>query len=71
MTEEKVKSLFAFQHLPVHLQGVSEPFHDMAMYLLNTIPVSAELTLAIRHLWDAKNLAVYATVEACKQEGGA
>jgi hypothetical protein len=70
MTEEKVHSLFAFQHLPVHLQGVSEPFHDMAMFLVNTLPQSAELTLALRSLWEAKNLAVYATVESLK-EGGA
>lgn len=70
MTEDKVKSLFAFGHLPVHLQGVSEPFHDMAVYLVNSLPPSAELTLSLRSLWEAKNLAVYATVESLKQEGG-
>lgn len=63
VTKEKIDSLFRYAHLPNHLQEVSKPFHDMAMDLVENTPPSAELTLAIRHLWDAKNLIVFAAVE--------
>ena len=64
MDKTKVKSLFRYEHLPPHLQEASKPFHDLAMQLVQTLPPSAELTLAFRSLWESKNLAVYATVEA-------
>jgi len=64
MNEAKVNSLFRYEHLPPYLQDTSEPFYDLAMQLVKTLPKSAELTLALRSLWEAKNLAVFATVEA-------
>jgi len=59
MNEEKIESLFRYTHLPEHLQAVSKPFHDMALNIISQGPPSAEQTLAIRHLWDAKNLVVW------------
>lgn len=63
MDSEKVHSLFRFSHLPPHLQDVSRPFFEMAMHLVVILPPSAELTLSLRSLWEAKNLAVFAAVE--------
>lgn len=61
---DKVESLFRYAHLPEDLQEASKPFHDLAVHLTNTLPSSAEYTLALRSLWEAKNLAVFAAVEA-------
>lgn len=61
---DKVTSLFRYEHLPKHLQEVSKPFYDMAVHLTENLLPSAEVTLAIRKLWEAKNLAVFAVVEA-------
>tara|TARA_R110000772_G_scaffold159223_1_gene270382 strand:+ start:1274 stop:1465 length:192 start_codon:yes stop_codon:yes gene_type:complete len=58
MTEEQVSKLFAYAHLPPHLQEISQPYHQMAMQLQDRFP-SAEGTLAIRKLWEAKNLVVW------------
>ena len=60
----KVESLFRFSHLPEDLQAVSKPFYLLAIKLVYEQKPSAELTLAIRHLWEAKNLAVFSAVEA-------
>ncbi|ANJ20682.1 hypothetical protein RDp07_gp22 [Roseobacter phage RD-1410Ws-07] len=65
---DKVESLFRFAHLPEHLQAASKPFHDLAVHLTDTLPPSAEYTLALRSLWEAKNLAVFAAVEAAEGE---
>lgn len=64
MNLEKVMSLFRYAHLPEDLQAVSKPFHDQALGLVQLLPQSAELTLCLRALWEAKNLAVFAFVEA-------
>lgn len=64
---DKVTSLFRYQHLPDHLQVMSQPFHDLAKALTEHLPHSAEYTLALRSLWEAKNLAVFATVEATEE----
>lgn len=63
MNAEQAKKLFRYQHLPSHLQAISAPFYHLAQDLCQILPASAERTLAIRKLWDAKNLAVYAAVE--------
>ena len=63
MDGPKVMKLFRYEHLPERLQAVSKPFHDLAVSLIYNLPNSAERTLAIRSLWEAKNLAVYAKVE--------
>ena len=63
MNRQKIEALFRYGHLPEHLQKVSKPFHDMALDLVDDFEPNAEVTLAIRKLWEAKNLVVYATVE--------
>lgn len=64
----KAVSLFRYEHLPPHLQEVSKPFYDLAVSLVDTLPPSSERTLALRSLWEAKNLAVFAKVEAAEKE---
>ncbi len=61
---DKATALFRYEHLPPHLQEVSKPFYDLAVSLVENLLPSAEVTLALRKLWEAKNLAVYAAVEA-------
>lgn len=65
---DKAVSLFRYSHLPEHLQAASKPFYDLAVNLVETLPNSAECTLALRSLWEAKNLAVFAAVEAKEKE---
>lgn len=65
---DQVESLFRFGHLPEHLQEISKPFHDLAVTIVETLPPSAECTLALRSLWEAKNLAVFAKVESAEKE---
>ncbi len=53
-----VARLFSYDHLPPWLQVVSKPFHDLAERLINSHADGPELTVALRHLADAKNSAV-------------
>ena len=62
MDEEHVNKLFAYAHLPPHLQTISKPFHDLAFVLLAETQVSAEQTVALRELVQAKDAAVRALV---------
>lgn len=61
MNREYVEKLFAYKHLPVHLQTVSKPFHDLAMIILEQ-PRNPEQTVALRKLLEAKDAAVRAAV---------
>lgn len=63
MVEDHVARMFRYSHLPEHLQEVSKPYHDMALNICALLPASAERTLALRKLWEAKNLVVWARVE--------
>ena len=55
---ENVLKFFTYQHLPEHLQAVSKPFHDLAHQTVETVPHSAELTVCLRKLLEAKDAAV-------------
>lgn len=57
---EPMLKWFAFDHLPEHLQVVSEPFHDLAHHLVQTVPRSPERTVALRKLLEGKDAAVRA-----------
>ena len=59
MDQNKIEELFRYNHLPEHLQAKSKPFHDMATTIVAESPPSAEQTLAIRKLWEVKNLVVW------------
>lgn len=68
MTMDEVRELFAFQHLPdgTPVKATSETFHNFAVVMVGTLPPSAERTLMLRKLWEAKNLAVYAKVQEAR-----
>ncbi len=63
MDHMKVKELFVYSHLPEHLQKVSKPFHDTALAIHGDLPLTAELTLCLRKLWEAKNYAVWCAAQ--------
>lgn len=50
--------LFAFDHLPEHLQAVSGPFHSLAINLLSKLNDGPELSAGLRKLLEAKDCAV-------------
>lgn len=50
--------LFAYSHLPEHLQAVSFPFAQLAGELLGALKDGPELSAALRKLVEAKDCAV-------------
>lgn len=53
---------FAYEHLPDRLQGRSKPFYELAQHLVDTLEPSAERTVALRKLLEAKDCAVRAAL---------
>ena len=49
---------FEFDHLPEHLQEVSEPFCNLARHIVLVLPRNPERTVALRKLLEAKDCAV-------------
>jgi hypothetical protein len=49
---------FDYSHLPPHLREVSQLFHDLAAHLIKMLPHTAERTVALRKLLEAKDCAV-------------
>jgi len=64
MDKDRVEILFRFGHLPTELQIVSRLFYNLAVTLTDGLPSTPERTLALRALWDAQKLAVFAKSEA-------
>lgn len=58
--EEHIMQFFAWDHLPPHLQEVSEPFGRLAEQIVQTLPRNPERTVALRKLLEAKDAAVRA-----------
>lgn len=58
--EERLIKFFKWDHLPPHLQEVSKSFADLAITIVAKVPAGPERTLALRALWESKNLAVAA-----------
>jgi hypothetical protein len=58
--EEPILQFFDFEHLPMGLQVVSEPFSKLAFELVGNLPRNAERTVALRKLLEAKDAAVRA-----------
>jgi ferritin-like protein len=56
--------VFAYDHLPEHLQQVSKPFHDLAQTIYRNLPQGDERDVALRKLLEAKDCAVRAVVLA-------
>lgn len=59
---EPIFKYFHYQHLPEKLQGISKPFHDLALALIQGLPKNAERSTALRKLLEAKDCAVRATL---------
>lgn len=57
---EPIMQFFAFEHLPAHLQTVSQNFHALAQHLVDNLPRNPERTVALRKLLEAKDAAVRA-----------
>ena len=51
---ERMLKFFVFKHLPEKLQTVSKSFATLAVTIVETIPSSAERTVALRKLLEAK-----------------
>lgn len=59
---ERMLRYFSFAHLPAFLQPVSARFAYLAEKLTEELPASAERTVALRKLLEAKDAAVRARV---------
>lgn len=60
---EEILRFFEYRHLPVYLQSVSKAFHRLAHDITEPViglPRSAERTVALRKLLEAKDAAVRA-----------
>jgi len=59
---EAIMVFFKFDHLPVRLRAVSEPFGLLAQRMVETLPPSAERSAGLRKLLEAKDCAVRASL---------
>lgn len=50
--------MFAYSHLPEHLQAISAPFAELAAQLLANLQDGPELSAGLRKLVEAKDCAV-------------
>ncbi len=64
---EHIMQLFAYEHLPAHLQAVSKPFCELARAIAGeegdaavSLPRNPERTEALRKLLESKDAAVHA-----------
>ena len=57
--KEHIIQIFAYEHLPPHLQAVSRPFCELAKDIL-ALPRNPERTVALRKLLESKDAAVRA-----------
>lgn len=53
---------FEYAHLPAHLKVISEPFHGLAVRIVEQLQQGEERTVALRKLLEAKDAAVRAKV---------
>lgn len=59
---DRILQYFEYKHLPAPLQAVSQPFHELAHWMVLTLPQNAERTVALRKLLEAKDCAVRAAL---------
>jgi hypothetical protein len=53
---------FAYEHLRLDLQAISQPFGDLARQIVGLLPRNPERTVALRKLLEAKDCAVRASL---------
>ena len=56
----EVMQFFSYSHLPPHLREISQPFAEMAVYMLEILPANSERDMMLRKLLEAKDCAVRA-----------
>lgn len=61
LTAEPLLQFFEYDHLPPEKQGVSKPFGELALVIVETLPRNPERTVALRKLLEAKDCAVRAS----------
>jgi hypothetical protein len=66
ITVDPVLHFFHYSHLPPRLQATSRNFFLLAAWCVTTLPRSAERTVALRKLLEAKDAAVRANLPAPK-----
>jgi hypothetical protein len=59
---EPILRFFTYTHLPEHLQAISRPFGELAVNVILAQPRSAERTVALRKLLEAKDATVRAAL---------
>lgn len=60
---QRILKFFSFDHLPAQLQIISKPIHDLAVKMDEELPESAEKTVGLRKLLEAKDCFVRAALE--------
>ena len=65
---EHLLSLFAYDHLPEHLQKVSKPIHDLAHRAADNLGEGPELSAGLRKLLEAKDCFVRQAVIDHREE---
>lgn len=60
--QEPMMQFFSYQHLPPHLQKISENFWNLACYVVNELPRNPERTIALRKLLEAKDNAIRCSI---------
>lgn len=59
---EPLLRFFRFAHLPTALQAYSKPWAALAVHICESLPPSAERTVALRKLLEGKDAAVRAAL---------
>lgn len=60
----QIMQYFSYSHLPAHLQAISKPFCDTANWVNDNLPDSAEKSVCLRKLLEAKDAGVRAALPA-------
>jgi hypothetical protein len=60
---DPILKFFSYEHLPHKLQDTSREFAGMAKWVVNHVPRSAERTVSLRKLLEAKDAAVRGSLD--------
>ena len=59
---DRILQFFAYAHLRQEYQDISKPFGELAKWIVETLPMNPERTVAMRKLLEAKDCAVRAYI---------
>jgi len=60
--EDPIMRWFEYGHLPAALQETSRPYCELAQWIVKTLPRTAERTVSLRKLLEAKDAGVRAAM---------